>query len=73
MYILYSAKLDRYYTGSCEEMSIRIIQHNSGRNRSTKAGVPWEIKYTEEYNTRNEAQSREMEIKRKRVENILNG
>ncbi len=65
-YILYSAKLDKYYTGSCEDINVRITQHNTGRNTSTKAGVPWEIKYIEEYNTRSEAQSRELEIKKKK-------
>jgi putative endonuclease len=65
-YILYSSKLDKYYTGSCENITIRINQHNTGQNESTKPGVPWEIKYTEEYSTRSEAQSREMEIKKKK-------
>jgi len=42
MYILYSAKMDRYYIGSCEDLNIRIAQHNSGRNKSTKPGIPGE-------------------------------
>jgi putative endonuclease len=65
-YILYSPKLDKYYTGSCENIAIRINQHNTGRNTSTKPGIPWELKYTETYNTRSEAQSREAEIKKKK-------
>ncbi|HLK31196.1 MAG TPA: GIY-YIG nuclease family protein [Puia sp.] len=66
MYILYSAKIDRYYIGSCEDINIRILQHNSGRNKSTKSGVPWEIKYIEEFQSRAEAQSREIQIKKKK-------
>ena len=66
VYILYSASLDRYYTGSCEDINVRIAQHNTGRNKSTQSGVPWEIKYTEEYATRSEALAREMEIKKKK-------
>ncbi len=65
-YILYSAKLDKYYTGSCEDISVRINQHNTGRNTSTKPGIPWEIRYTEEYATRSEAFNREAEIKKKK-------
>ena len=65
-YIIYSEKIDRYYVGSCEDIVVRLQRHNQGRNRSTKAGVPWKLKYTEKYNTRAEAVSREMEIKRKK-------
>jgi len=43
-YILYSSKIDRFYIGSCENMTVRIQQHNASRNKSTKTGVPWEIK-----------------------------
>lgn len=65
-YIIYSSKIDRYYIGSCEDIISRLRIHNQGRNKSTKKGVPWELKYTEKYNTRSEAQSREMLIKRKK-------
>lgn len=65
-YILYSVKLDKYYVGSCEDMDTRIQQHNAGRNKSTKPGLPWTIKYLEEYSTRAEAVSRETEIKNKK-------
>ena len=65
-YIIYSEKLDRYYIGSCEDIIVRLERHNMGRNISTKAGVPWKLMYTEQYNTRSEAQSRENEIKRKK-------
>jgi two-component system invasion response regulator UvrY len=50
-YIIYSAKIDRYYIGSCEDIKLRLLQHNSGRNLSTKAGGHWELKYTETFET----------------------
>ena len=65
-YILYSAKLDRYYIGSCEDLDLRIQQHNTGRNKSTKPGIPWVIKYTESFESRSNATKREMEIKNKK-------
>ncbi|MBF9252044.1 GIY-YIG nuclease family protein [Pontibacter sp. 172403-2] len=65
-YILYSEKLDRYYIGSCEDMEVRIMQHNSGRNKSTKGGIPWQIKHTETFETRLTAISREIGIKKKK-------
>ncbi len=57
-YIIYSEKIDRYYIGSGEDIDVRLEKHNTGRNISTKAGIPWKLMYTEQYNTRSEAQSR---------------
>ena len=64
VYILYSATLDKFYTGSCQDIDTRIQQHNDGRNKSTKAGKPWIVKYTEVYKTLIEARKREAAIKR---------
>jgi putative endonuclease len=63
-YILYSEKIDQYYTGSTIDLIKRLIRHNYGYNRSTKRGIPWKVVYFEEYSTRTEAYKREMEIKR---------
>jgi len=66
-YILQNTKTKKYYTGSCEGLEKRLDRHNSGYVKSTKSGSPdWEIKYTETYSTRSEAQSREMQIKKKK-------
>ncbi|MBD1396745.1 GIY-YIG nuclease family protein [Pontibacter sp. JH31] len=65
-YILYSEKTDRYYVGSCQDMEIRLAQHNAGRNTSTKAGAPWVLRYSETYPTSQLARARETEIKRKK-------
>ena len=66
VYILYSVSSDKYYIGSCEDLSLRINQHNTGRNISTKNGLPWIIRYTEQFETRIEALRREKEIKNKK-------
>ncbi|WP_161890244.1 GIY-YIG nuclease family protein [Pontibacter russatus] len=65
-YILYSEKLDRYYIGSCQDMEVRLEQHNAGRNKSTKAGVPWVLKHTETFEARSTATQRETQIKNKK-------
>ncbi|MFD2514550.1 GIY-YIG nuclease family protein [Pontibacter locisalis] len=65
-YILYSEKTDRYYIGSCESIETRLIQHNSGRNKSTKSGAPWQLKHLDTFTTRIEAVKRENEIKKKK-------
>ncbi len=66
VYILYSAIRNRYYVGSCADMGVRFQQHNTGRNKSTKSGVPWIIVYQEGYATQPEARRREAEIKNKK-------
>jgi putative endonuclease len=66
VYILYSDKNKKFYIGSCEDLSIRLTQHNSGRNKSTHSGIPWHLKYFENYETRKLAVKREMEIKKKK-------
>jgi len=76
-YIIYSKKIDRYYIGSTDDIDLRIVRHNSGTTRSTKAGVPWCLKYYEKYLTKSEAIKREYEIKRwksrKLIELLING
>ena len=75
VYIIYSATLDKYYTGSCKDFGKRLLQHNSGRNKSTKGGKPWVLKYEEKYGTNQEARIRESDIKkmksRKYIEQLI--
>jgi len=75
VYILYSKNFDRYYIGQCEDLSARLIRHNAKIVLSTKAYTPWEMVYSESYETRSEATSREKEIKnkksRKYIESLL--
>lgn len=65
-YILYSATFDRYYVGHCENITARLLRHNNQKVPSTKAYVPWNLVYHEEYQTRAEASKRELEIKKKK-------
>jgi putative endonuclease len=64
VYILYSRKTDRYYTGYCEDLTVRLRKHNFKSTTSTKSGIPWILVYSEEYHTKNEAIFRESQIKR---------
>ena len=40
VYILYSEKTDRYYVGQTQNLDERLVRHNTGRNKSTKPGIP---------------------------------
>ncbi|MFO7824739.1 MAG: GIY-YIG nuclease family protein [Cyclobacterium sp.] len=63
VYILYSASLDRFYVGQTQDLEARLQRHNSGRNKSTKAGVPWEMVLFETCVDRTEAVRKETKIK----------
>ena len=58
-YILRSKAKNTTYKGSCADLKKRLERHNKGAVRSTKAGVPWEVVYFEEFGTRTEALKRE--------------
>jgi putative endonuclease len=62
-YILKSKITRKYYVGSTENLDERLRRHNAGHVKSTKKYRPYEIVYYEEYNSKNDAYRREMEIK----------
>jgi putative endonuclease len=45
VYIIYSANLDRFYTGTTDDVKRRITEHNSNKypGSFTSRGVPWEL------------------------------
>lgn len=46
VYLLYSARLNRFYTGISNRPSARLRAHNRGAGaRATRAGRPWELVY----------------------------
>jgi len=64
VYILRSRKSNRYYIGHTSNIEDRLRTHNAGKVKSTKAYVPWELVYAEEYLSKSEAFKREMQIKK---------
>ncbi len=45
VYILQSeSNSDRYYTGYTQNIEKRILDHNQGKNLSTRKYRPWELK-----------------------------
>lgn len=52
------------YTGYTTDVDRRVGEHNSGNGaKYTRSRTPVDLVYTEEYNTKSEAMSREYEIK----------
>jgi len=66
IYILYSAKVNKYYVGQTDNIDSRLKSHNSGISPYTKIANDWQLVYSESYQTRKEAIQRENEIKRKK-------
>ena len=62
-YVLHSLKDGIHYYGSTSNLDSRLKVHNSGKSKFTKGHRPWEITYSEEFNTRAEAMQREMFFK----------
>jgi putative endonuclease len=48
----------------------RLLRHNKGRNISTKAYIPWELRWWKEFETRSQAIKVEIKLKKikKRIE-----
>jgi len=63
VYILKSETTAKYYIGHTENLENRLHKHNKGYVKSTKSGKPWDIIYIENFNTKQEAYRRELEIK----------
>ncbi len=73
VYILYSKSIDQYYIGHTAEIHDRLFRHNNPGRKSTKKANDWKLFYKEEFSCRSDAIKRELEIKRKKAENTLDG
>ena len=75
VYILFSKKLSRTYTGCSSDVETRLDRHNSGRVRATKYGIPWKLIYQEKAGSYKEARKRERYFKnasgRKKISELL--
>jgi putative endonuclease len=71
VYIIYSEKINRYYTGITDDIEWRLERHNQGWSRSTKHGIPWKVVYTEVYMNKCKALKREREIKNRKSRNYI--
>ena len=63
VYILKSKKVDKLYIGYTADLKQRFVSHNQGRNRATKAYVPFDLVYYEAYGSSKDARQRESQLK----------
>ncbi len=59
VYVLYSDRIKKFYTGYTSNLEKRLDHHNYGLDRWSKRGIPWKIVYFEKYNTKRDALVRE--------------
>ncbi len=52
-----------YYKGSTKDLARRLQEHNSGKQRFTKSGVPWQLVLVIEKSTIREARQLELKLK----------
>jgi len=63
IYILYSKKDHKLYTGFCDNLKRRVTKHNDGYVQSTKNRRPLQLIYAEIYLKKLDAKRREKYLK----------
>jgi putative endonuclease len=71
VYILFSKSISKYYTGHTQDLNNRLHEHNGGETTSIRNGIPWEIIWTMDFNSRAEAMSLETKIKKRGAKRFL--
>lgn len=60
VYVIYSESYGlRFYVGLTENVTKRLLEHNSGKTKSTKGYTPWKLFFFESFKTIVEARERE--------------
>ena len=62
-YILKSKNFPKHYIGQTENIEKRLAEHNSGETGYTSKYLPWELIYSESFETRSEVMKREKYFK----------
>ncbi len=75
-YILFSFKLDKFYTGhTSDDINERIRRHNTNHKGFTGGVGDWILVYQEDYQDKSQALAREREVKswksRKLIEKMI--
>jgi len=71
-YILYSTKIDKFYTGQTLDIDRRLEEHNRGKTSFSANGMPWQLVFSREFPSRQEAIRLEKLIKKRGAARFLN-
>ena len=70
-YILYSPKINRFYTGQTEDIEKRLEEHNRGKTLFMARGIPWKLIYVITFDSREDAMKLEKKIKKRGAARFL--
>jgi putative endonuclease len=71
-YILYSSRINKFYSGQTKDISKRLQEHNRGKTPFMASGSPWELVFFREFNSRSDAVKLESFIKKRGAARFLN-
>ena len=71
VYILHNPLKNFIYIGYSENLRVRVISHNNGENKSTKAYLPLNLIHYEAYKNMADAKRREKYLKSNRGKTTL--
>ncbi len=71
LYILESEVNGRYYIGITSDVKKRLRQHNTGKTKSTKAYIPWNLMCKVQFPTRQEAARIERKLKNSKSRRVI--
>jgi len=71
VYILYSERRNRFYTGQTQDVTHRLYRHNAGLEKSTKTGRPWKLVWSTAVENRSQAAILEKKIKSRGAQRFL--
>jgi putative endonuclease len=71
VYIIFSEKTSKYYTGKTTDFNRRLWQHNNGLNTSTKSGIPWINIWLSDILSSKDASELERKIKKRGAKRFL--
>lgn len=63
VYAIKSIARNYIYVGMTQDLEQRLLRHNQGYEKTTKPYCPFDLIYTEEHPTRDEARAREKYLK----------
>ncbi len=64
VYVLKSCTNGEFYIGYTNDLKRRLVEHNTGKNVSTKDKAPFQLVYYEAYKVRADAKRREDSLKK---------
>ncbi|MEX0905534.1 MAG: GIY-YIG nuclease family protein [Balneolaceae bacterium] len=71
LYILFSERIDQYYSGQTKDINDRLPRHNAGKSSATRKGVPWQLKKVVQFESKTEAIKAENWLKRMKSRRVM--